>query len=37
VGGSWFAWEMGWKIGLLWCMKGQMGNGNYEVRENMMN
>jgi hypothetical protein len=22
--GSWFAWEMGWKIGLWWHMIGQM-------------
>jgi hypothetical protein len=31
MGGSWFAWEMGGKIGLLWCMKKKMGNWNYEV------
>ncbi len=31
VGGSWFAWKNGWKIGLWWHMIKQMGKGNYEV------
>jgi hypothetical protein len=30
--GSWFAWEMGWKIGLWWHMIGQNGDENYEVQ-----
>jgi hypothetical protein len=37
MGGLWFAWEMGWKIGLWWHMVRQMGNGSYEVRLDMMN
>jgi len=31
VGGSWFAWEMGCKIGLWWHMVRKMGDGSYEV------
>jgi hypothetical protein len=30
--GLWFAWTMGWKIGFLWCMTKQMGDGNFEVQ-----
>ncbi len=37
VGGSWFAWEMGWRIGMWWCMIKQKGDGNYEGRSNNMN
>ncbi len=32
MGGSRFALEMGWKIGLWWCMVKQMGDGSYEVQ-----
>jgi len=31
MGGVWFAWEMGWKLGLWWHMIKQMGNGNDKV------
>jgi hypothetical protein len=27
MGGAWFAWEMGWKLGLWWHMIKQMGDG----------
>jgi len=32
MGGSWFACEMGWRIGLWWRMIEQMGNGDYKVQ-----
>jgi hypothetical protein len=32
VDGSWFAWEMGWIIGLWWHMIKKMGDGDYEVQ-----
>ncbi len=32
MGGLWFAWEMGWKIGLWWCMIKQTGDGDYKVQ-----
>jgi hypothetical protein len=32
MGGSWFAWEMGWIVGLWWHMINQMGNRNYEIQ-----
>jgi hypothetical protein len=32
MGGSWFAWETGWIIGLWWCMINQMGNKNYKIQ-----
>jgi len=31
MGGSWFVWEMVWRIGLWWHMIRQMGDGNYAV------
>jgi len=31
MGGSWFIWEMGWKINLWWCIMKQMSDGNYKV------
>jgi hypothetical protein len=31
MGNVWFAWEMGWKLGLCWHMIKQMGNGKDEV------
>jgi hypothetical protein len=37
MNGSWFAWEMGWKIGLWWHMMKQTNYENYEVWWNMMN
>jgi len=32
MGGSWFVWEMGWKLGLWWCMMKHMGDGNFKVQ-----
>jgi hypothetical protein len=32
MAGLWFAWEMGWKIGLWWCMIKQTGDGDYKVQ-----
>ncbi len=30
--GAWFAYERGWiRMGLWWCVKGQIGDVNYEV------
>jgi hypothetical protein len=37
MGGLWFAWEMGWKIGLGWHMIKQMGDESYKIQLNMMN
>ncbi len=37
VGGAWFAWEMGWKLGLSWHMIKQMNDGKDEVQWDMMN
>ncbi len=31
VGDAWFAQDKGWKMGLWWCVKEQMGGVNYEV------
>jgi hypothetical protein len=37
MGSAWFAWEMGWKLGLWWRMIKQMGNGKDEVQWDMIN
>jgi hypothetical protein len=31
MGSVWFAWEMGWELGLYWHMIKQMGNGKDEI------
>ncbi len=31
MGNAWFAWEMGWKLGMWWHMIKQMGDGKDEV------
>jgi len=33
VGGLWFAWEMGWRVGLWWHMIKQMGDGIMKFNE----
>ncbi len=35
MGDVWFAWEMGWKLGLWWHMIKQMGDGKDRVQWDM--